>query len=1035
MLKLRTLLLTFLLILGCSFFLCTGILAAEEPEEPDGDSLLGESVSYTVTAEGVLIISGEGATYDFAVDAAPFASLAETVTAISVSDGITAIGSNTFLHLNASVITLPQSVSSIGDHAFGFASDGTAYVPIFGFTVRGYTGSEAETYASANGFSFEALTVSAPTGDCGPNLSWEITQEGVLSVYGNGTMVTFTSASEVPWSEYAAEKNGYRITSVVISDGITSISPFAFQNCRYLTDVSIPATVTNIGASAFEGCESLTSIVFPQSVTVLHDRVFASCLSLANVTLGNGITSIGTEAFYRTDLSAIDLPSVTEVGERAFYQCDKLESVSLPKVTVLTTAVFYGCSSLVPVDLGKLTQIADSAFEGCSSLSSFTLFDSLSEIGARAFYGCTSLESLRVPSSVASIGEYAFCGASSLSEITFRGSDPLILPVGVFENCSSLTDVSWGNRHVTEIHEYAFAGCGSFTVIELPRTVRIIQDKAFGYYAEDNSGEIETYEKYTGKSAPTFKAGIPSATQNYAVKHGFPFISRGLIELDTGDASPTATWKIEPELKKLTIEGSGALPDYDRFEDTPWFIYADYIEEVVVKNGITAIGSHAFHGCTALKKATLPGSVKSIGIYAFAETSLVRFEGAVGLLEIREYAFDNCKMLSEVSLPASLEQILDGAFRGNDLLTSVHIPESVNHIGETAFGYSSANKQNKAFVIKGTVDSMAYFHANQFGFVFLMEGTCEIKDTQSGASVLIKGDLDDSFTLSYTAIDKNLDSRYLFIGTEVIEKYRLSLLRDGLDIGYNGQAEIHLPVPTSMGEKAKVFIMTEDGAFLSVNATQSEGFLVFEGILGEFFLSDADLASLKALTVEHRYDNNTLIGSPKVFFAIPGASYYFEASVPDGYTTDRGILNGTMPASDLTLTFLYSKIVITEPPETTAPPVTSPDTSDTEPVSGGESDNGMLYVLLVVILIAILFAIVALILLNAKKKREEKRSSHSQKKSSDKFAHTMVIPDAPTQELDVHSLFSEEPEEDAEAIRKQRKKPAGKTGKRSSNKK
>jgi hypothetical protein len=63
-----------------------------------------------------------------------------------------------------------------------------------------------------------------------------------------------------------------------------------------------------------------------------------------------------------------------------------------------------------------------------------------------------------------------------------------------------------------------------------------------------------------------------------------------------------------------------------------------------------------------------------------------------------------------------------------------------------------------------------------------------------------------------------------------------------------------------------------------------------------------------------------------------------------------------------------------------------------------------------------------------KKKRRGASQTNSQKKPSDKFAHTMVIPDAPTQELNIHSLFADMPEEDAEATRKQRRRPSGSTG-------
>ena len=143
--------------------------------------------------------------------------------------------------------------------------------------------------------------------------------------------------------------NGTLITNLVIPNGVTSISNFAFSGCTGLTAVTIPDSVTSIGRSAFSGCASLTSITIPNSVTSIGGGAFLGCTGLTSITIPDSVTSIGETAFSGcTGLTSITIPnSVTSIGENAFYGCASLTSITFQG----TMAQWYAIEGINGIDV------------------------------------------------------------------------------------------------------------------------------------------------------------------------------------------------------------------------------------------------------------------------------------------------------------------------------------------------------------------------------------------------------------------------------------------------------------------------------------------------------------------------------------------------------------------------------------------------------------------------------------------------------------------------------------------------------------
>ena len=154
----------------------------------------------------------------------------------------------------------------------------------------------------------------------------------------------------------------------------------------------------------------------------------------------------------------------------------------------------------------------------------------------------------------------------------------------------------------------------------------------------------------------------------------------------SGTCGTNVSWSLNTSTGKLTISGSGAMNDYAYHSHTPWYSYQSSIKTVVIKNGVTSIGSNAFYGCTGLTSVTIPNSVTSIGENAFygcARLTSVTIPDSVSY--IGGSAFKLCTGLTAVTIPNSVSTIRPSAFQQCTALTSVTIPNSVTYITQSAF--------------------------------------------------------------------------------------------------------------------------------------------------------------------------------------------------------------------------------------------------------------------------------------------------------------------------------------------------------------
>ena len=542
---------------------------------------------------------------------------------------------------------------------------------------------EEELLPGGGSTSNNAALVDIASGTCGTNLTWKLTDAGLLTISGSGTMSSYSSSNQ-PWYSYrdsikkvtvssgVTSVGSYAfygltgVTTFTINSSVTSIGDRAFSGCTSFTSITLPSNLTKIGSYAFYNCTGLTLITIPAKVTSFGNYAFGNCTAMTKATINSGVTSIGSYAFYNcTKLATVTIPtSVTSIGSGAFYNCSLLSSATIPYgVTQIGPEAFYGCVKLTPLTLpNSLTTIGIRAFQNCSGVTSLTIPESVKSIGASAFYGCTGLTSVTLPASVTSVGSGAFGNCTALTSIgVTSGNTAYVSTNGVLfsKNKDKLICYPAGKTGtsysvpstVTALDGYAFDHCSKLTSIMLPSGLTVVGSDAFYYctgltsltipegvsslgdYSCSNCTALQTVTLplslktvdycafyYCSKLAHVYYAGSAVDRQLINIKNSNERLKNATWhyagDLPSGECGAGLTWALTED-GTLTVSGSGAMTDFESAADAPWYQYRTVIKSVVIEGGATSIGTNAFDGCTAMTSVSIPGSVTAVGSGAF----------------------------------------------------------------------------------------------------------------------------------------------------------------------------------------------------------------------------------------------------------------------------------------------------------------------------------------------------------------------------------------------------------------------------------
>ncbi len=507
----------------------------------DDNNKCGENLTWEFKG-GTLSIDGTGDMYDYSEDyLAPWSEHCVEITNVTISDGVTSIGSSAFCYCSVKSITLPFGLKHIGASAF-FNCPNIQQIKI----------PDSVEHIDPYAFSFcKGLhTVQLPS--------------------------SLTLISEELFAECDNLKN------LSIPDTVTEIGANAFSKCTEFSLTGLPSSIKSIGAAAFANCGNIESLALPGTLESIGEAAFngtaidkasfagtperwtaiggdACCIAQDKIdflehtcdfggswqydtqkhwkqcscnktqnegahtgdgetctvcgaalaeALGSGSIDGGLSwSLSRSGVLTISgsgkMPDFSSVANAAPWdkQKDKIQSVVIESgVQSISGGAFSGCTALEKLSISEtVTQIAPNAFGGCTALSDFDVAaenETFSSVGGVLF--SADKELLRCPvgksadytvtSGTVAIAGGAFKDCAKLESLVIPDS---VISIGesAFENCAALKRITLP-KSIAKLEALTFSGCAALAEIALPDNVKTLGEKVFSGCAALKSVKI-----------------------------------------------------------------------------------------------------------------------------------------------------------------------------------------------------------------------------------------------------------------------------------------------------------------------------------------------------------------------------------------------------------------------------------------------------------------------------------------------------------------------------------------------------------------
>lgn len=629
------------------------------------------------------------------------------------------IGAHAFEKSVITALSVPERVASIGESAFqnclslqtlSFVSAGSP----LSIGKKAFYGVSALT----------ALELPARAEIIGESaFAWCIALESIK--WGGGSLPLYVGAR--------AFENCHMLANLVLPPRLAELGDYAFAYASRLISVTLDGDAPLIGEKAFLGANKIESVTVTPAITKLGDGMFYGSLSLSSViiaagaqgsleigeftfygckalkefTLSDRLSAIGKSAFESSGVERIIYSAAAgasvELGERAFAAAALKNLLIKKQITVIGKGAFAGNTGIISLafENGYPYDIGESAFENIGDgITKFTVSvpATVTGIGKAAFKGSVSLSSVifEAGSALAYIGEYAFAECISITSVVIP-SGVTFIGAYAFYKCRTLSSAVISSLSAYTLGNFAFAECPELLRLDLNMVSLIEGSPAYG------SVKIE-------------RVTVTESNPNYKVTAGVLYSKSVTVD---------GTYYGDGELLVCYPAGKGgsvysvlkktkAIADYA-------FSGNKYLSNIIINAG-EMLGDGVSPAVVDIKQNSFSSMNSAMQIYLFNSNFTLSYETLSLAYKLHavwqnyadniksttqthdDYIIEviageemNCRIISYIgtsttslNIPSVLgglrvKEIGAGAFKDNNLLQSVYLPQRLLSVGERAF--------------------------------------------------------------------------------------------------------------------------------------------------------------------------------------------------------------------------------------------------------------------------------------------------------------------------------------------------------------